>query len=105
MFKLRVKSLGRDDHLGLHVGDWVEVLGDESELNGTGPGTLAKILAPVEPHPDGGYLLVLSVDVAAHAAEHHPKLRRWDQMKEPRERGRGRSPPIPISSNWKTGSA
>ncbi|MBA2623255.1 MAG: hypothetical protein H0U88_06490, partial [Chthoniobacterales bacterium] len=80
-FKVRVKTLGRDDNLGLHVGDWVEVQGDETELNGEGPGTLAKILSPVEPHPDGGYTLILSVDVAKHAAEHHPKLRRWDQVK------------------------
>ena len=72
--KIQVKSLGRDQVLGLRIGDWVEVLGDTSELHGT-PGTLAKITDLDEAKRE----LTLSVDVSAHSGEDHPKVRRWDQ--------------------------
>jgi hypothetical protein len=68
--------------LALHIGDWVEVLGDETEL-GLGhekrderrPGTLARIK-----HIDEAErVLTLSHDVYQHHKEGHPKVRRWDQ--------------------------
>jgi hypothetical protein len=72
--KVKLKSQGRDQVLGLRVGDWVEVLGDTSELHGTA-GTLAQIDDLDEARRE----LTLSVDVSAHAAEGHPRVRRWDQ--------------------------
>jgi len=72
--KVKVKRLGRDQVLALHVGDWVEVLGDETELQGK-PGTLARI----ENVDEAERVLTLSVNVSAHSSEGHPKVRRWDQ--------------------------
>ncbi len=72
--KLRMSRLGRDEVLALHFGDWVEVLGDESELSGA-PGTLAQIIDIDEANLE----ITLSKNVSAHSAETHPKVRRWDQ--------------------------
>ncbi len=77
--KVRVKRLGRDQVLTLHPNDYVEILGDETELKGL-PGTLAAI-AP------GGIdeaerTLTLDRDVSGHAGEESPKVRRWDQKSE-----------------------
>ena len=72
--KVRVSRLGRDQVLTFRFGDWVEVIGDESELAGV-PGTLAQIVGIDEANRE----LTLSKNVAAHAAETHPKVRRWDQ--------------------------
>jgi hypothetical protein len=73
--QVRVKRLGRDEVLGLHQGNWVEVLGDTTELKGE-PGTLAQIT------PNGvdesEREVTLSVNVAVHQGEEHPKVRRWD---------------------------
>jgi hypothetical protein len=74
--KVRVKRLGRDQVLTLHANDWVEILGDETELKGQ-PGTLTAI-AP------GGIdeaelKLTLEADVSGHSGEAKPKVRRWDQ--------------------------
>ena len=74
--KVKLKRLGRDEVLTLHVGDWVEVLGDETELRGE-PGTLAQI------KPDGidetEWVITLTLDVSKHKEESHLKVRRWDQ--------------------------
>ncbi len=72
--KVRVSRLGRDQVLTFRFGDWVEVIGDQSELAGV-PGTLAQIVGIDEANRE----LTLSKNVAAHAAETHPKVRRWDQ--------------------------
>jgi hypothetical protein len=72
--KVRVSRLGRDQVLTFRFGDWVEVLGDQSELAGA-PGTLAEIVGIDEAARE----LTLSKDVSKHAAEAHPKVRRWDQ--------------------------
>jgi hypothetical protein len=77
--KVRVKRLGRDQVLTLHANDYVEILGDETELKGR-PGTLAAI-AP------GGIdeverMLTLDRDVSGHDGEERPKVRRWDQKSE-----------------------
>lgn len=72
--KVRVSRLGRDQVLTFRFGDWVEVLGDQTELAGT-PGTLAQIVGIDEANRE----LTLSKNIAAHATETHPKVRRWDQ--------------------------
>lgn len=74
--KVRVRRLGRDQVLTLHPNDYVEILGDETDLKGL-PGTLAAIA------PDGideaGRTLTLDRDVSAHMGEKHARVRRWDQ--------------------------
>ena len=74
--KIRLASLGHDQVLGLRPGDWVEVLGDETEVKGL-PGTLAQIVP--NGLDEGERILTLSADVSGHAQEGHPKVRRWDQ--------------------------
>jgi uncharacterized protein DUF6519/parallel beta helix pectate lyase-like protein len=70
--KIRTTSLGRDDVLGLHENDWVEVSDDASELAGL-PGTLAQI---TKIDPDN--ILTLSVAITGYDINGHPKVRRWD---------------------------
>ena len=74
--KVKVTSLGRDDVLGLHENDWVEVLDDAAELAGK-PGTLAQI---TKIDPDN--ILTLSKTVSGYDSAGHPKLRRWDSKDE-----------------------
>jgi hypothetical protein len=77
--KLRTTSLGRDDVLGLHENDWVEVLDDAAEL-ACQPGTLVQI-KKIDPdniltffNPLPGTLSVLDAD----GNPTHLKVRRWD---------------------------
>jgi len=72
--EVKLKLLGQDQALTLHKGDWVEVLGDETELKGD-PGTLARIETINERE------LTLSENVSTHEGEGHPKVRRWDNQK------------------------
>ena len=73
-------SLGRDDRLGLHVGDWTEVSDDASAARGeTGP------LLRVEEIDVVGRRVRLSDEPAAgvgRIASRHPLLRRWDQRRQ-----------------------
>lgn len=72
-----LQRLGHDEVLTVKVGDWVEVLGDETELHRR-PGTLGQIV------PDGidraDLEVELDTDVSAHAVEGHLKVRRWDHQ-------------------------
>jgi hypothetical protein len=70
--KISVTSLGRDDVLGLHKNDWVEILDDAAELAGK-PGKLAKINKI-----DSGNVLELSAAISGFDLNGHPKVRRWD---------------------------
>ena len=72
--QIKVKQLGKDFILKLKIGDWVEILGDETELKGE-PGTLAQI----DDIKEAQKIIILSKDISAHSHESHPKLRRWDQ--------------------------
>ena len=70
-----LQRMGPDEVLTVRVGDIVEVLGDETELNGR-PGTLSAISAD---GIDRARLeITLDEDVSAHSGEAHPKMRRWD---------------------------
>jgi len=71
--KVRVSSLGRDDVLGLHELDWVEVLDDEHELSGT-PGFLVQI----DKIDRERLIVTLKQDVSGFDLNAHAKLRRWD---------------------------
>ncbi len=83
--KVTLSRLGRDQVLTLHEGDWVEILGDETELWNK-PGTLTQVKQITQVGPAGlgeiGWELVLKDDVSIHAGESHLKLRRWDQGKD-----------------------
>lgn len=80
--KVRPSSLGRDDVLGFHDGDWVEIVDDHRELRGE-PGELRRI----EVDDAEGTIafagaalpadLQLTID---EAAERHLRVRRWDQV-------------------------
>lgn len=70
--KIRTTSLGRDDVLGLHLNDWVEILDDAAELAGV-PGTLAQIT-----NIDPDNILTLSTAISGYDIDGHPKVRRWD---------------------------
>lgn len=70
-----VSDLGRDQDLGFHPGDWVELLDDANELNGT-PGVLAQI-----ERVERGSRKVYFKDAPApfdYGGMHNPKMRRWD---------------------------
>jgi Family of unknown function (DUF6519) len=69
-----VERVERGGGLALKEGDWVEVLGDESELMLV-PGTMAR----VEGVDEGRQIVWLDGDASSHADESHLKLRRWDQ--------------------------
>lgn len=81
--ELIVQRIGRDQVLALHVGDWVEVLDDASELAGM-PGTMAQI----EEIDEAQRKLILSQAISGYQVGRHAKVRRWDQP----------SAPIPITA-------
>ncbi len=71
---LSVDRVQRDDYLGLHVDDWVEVVDDRHELSGI-PGTLARVT-----NADSNLnRITLDRSVTVHFAL-NPKLRKWDQV-------------------------
>jgi hypothetical protein len=70
-----VRRLGFDDVLTVRPGDWVEVLGDETELHGR-TGTLTQVATDGVDEAD--LEVTLNADVSAHADEGHLKVRRWD---------------------------
>jgi hypothetical protein len=76
--KIKVKGLGRDPVVRLGLGDWVEVSDDDSELKGE-PGTLAKIIEPID---ETTKEFTLSKEISGYSKEAHPKARRWDQKTE-----------------------
>jgi hypothetical protein len=69
---------------GLTVGDWVEVSGEESELDGA-VGTLARIADVRET------TVVLDGDVSRHSGERRPRIRRWDQRT---------GATVPVTTDW-----
>ncbi|HTP11617.1 MAG TPA: DUF6519 domain-containing protein, partial [Anaerolineae bacterium] len=75
--QVQVKSLGRDDVLGLHKFDWVEVSDDASELSGQ-HGTLAQILDIDTEHR----VLILDTSISGYDLNGHAKVRRWDSAGE-----------------------
>ncbi len=71
--RVRVASLGRDDVLGLHELDWVEVLDDVTELSGK-PGQLVQI----EKIDRERQIVTLKQPVDGFDVNRNAKLRRWD---------------------------
>ena len=71
--RVSVERVGPDPSLALRQGDWVEALGDRSELLLT-PGKMAR----VDEVDEAQRIVTLDRDVSSQADESHPKLRRWD---------------------------
>ena len=82
-----VDSIGRDEVLGFHAGEWIEILDDWQELHGL-PGLLRRIrpgdgvdsatrsILLEDPLPAG----LFPVDAQGRTtAERHTRIRRWDQ--------------------------
>ena len=85
--QLTVASLGRDDVLGFHPGEWIELVDDVGELGAPfAPGFMARLVEPVE-----GRTLTLDRDLPAtlqslagrpdDIAASHLRVRRWDQSR------------------------
>ena len=85
--RLVVDSVGRDEVLGFHAGEWIEILDDWHELHGR-PGLLRRIrpgdgvnsatrsILLEDPLPAG----LFPVDAQGRTtAERHTRIRRWDQ--------------------------
>lgn len=82
--RVSLASLGRDARTALSVGDWVEIMDDDTELAGE-PGILAQVervdtvdIAVTLKAPDGTAPIWPEYDDKTSA---HPLLRRWDHSK------------------------
>lgn len=74
VFKVKLKQIGRDKILKIKENDWLEISGDETDFDVENAGTISQVT-----HVDEAQrILTLSVDVAQHKDEDHPKVRRWD---------------------------
>jgi hypothetical protein len=89
--RLEVDSLGRDASLGFKNGDWVEIVDDETERNGT-PGRLARI----QEIDAAGSAIILEADPGTIDLTLNPKLRRWDQVGLASEVGDG----VEMTNTW-----
>lgn len=90
-----LRRLGHDDVLTVRAGDWVEVLGESTELNGW-HGTLARVVPDGIDHTD--LRVTLSRSVTEHAGVARLKMRRWDHRETddvPLVDGA-----IPIQTDW-----
>lgn len=74
--RVKAKTLGRDQVLGLKKGDWVELASDTTDRTPSS-GTLAQIIDITS-----DLIVQLSKDVSSHNGQTHPKLRRWDQASD-----------------------
>lgn len=72
VFKISLNQKGKDEILKIKQQDWIEISGDDTDLDTENPGSLAKVLK-VE-----GMVLTLDTDVSAHKNESFPKIRRWE---------------------------
>jgi hypothetical protein len=79
-----VDSLGRDEHLGLKKGDWVEVVDDDLVLwNQPGPLFQVDAVDPVEMQVTLKARAGVAMPVYDESSTTHPLLRRWDHQAGP----------------------
>jgi uncharacterized protein DUF6519 len=76
VFRVKAKTLGHDQTLGLKKGDWVELASDTTDLTPLS-GTLVQI---EDITPD--LIIQLSKNISAHNGQSNPKLRKWDQASD-----------------------
>ena len=77
---IKVTSLGRDRVLRFQAGDWVEILDDDSELDGKA-GMLTKVIAPPD---EANRTITVSPSIPGGLFDptdptRHTRVRRWDQ--------------------------
>jgi hypothetical protein len=70
-------NLGRDKHLGLTVGDWVEIVDDDMTLRNE-PGKLVQVEAIDPTNMTVTFKTVTDMPRYANDDPKHPLLRRWD---------------------------
>ncbi len=91
--QLQVASVGRDDVLRFHDGDWVEILDDHLEFSGQ-PGVIRRILhvnpdtntielEPGNPIPGATFPTIDAQGTLE--VDRHTRLRRWDQSGQVRD--------------------
>ena len=74
-----VEHLGRDDRFGLEIGDWVEVVDDDTALDTANE--MPEQLFEVNDIDTTELIVTLSgAPNAGHDSARHPFLRRWDQQ-------------------------
>lgn len=71
--RVELVRMGRDAMLSIKKDDWTEILGDKTDLHGTG-GTIAQ----VDVADTATRIVTFKSDVDAHETEAHPIVRRWD---------------------------
>jgi len=69
-------TLGEDEVLGLSLGDWVEVLDDDTELAGE-TGTLVRVDG-IDPG-ERSITITPAIPAATFAVARHARVRRWDE--------------------------
>jgi hypothetical protein len=93
-----LEHLGRDDRLGLRVGDWVEVVDDDQVLQARAEGLLRVIeVDRVEKR------VTLEGQLPAETGQDmdkHPLLRRWEQKARDDEELRGGARPVVEEEAW-----
>ncbi len=77
---IKVTGLGRDRVLRFQAGDWVEILDDDSELDGQA-GVLTKVIAPPD---EANRTITVSPSIPGGLFDptdptRHTRVRRWDQ--------------------------
>ena len=71
-FKIDLQGNGKDELLKIKPHDWIEISGDETDLDTEKTGTLVKVLEVA------GTVLTIDRDVSAYKNETSPKIRRWE---------------------------
>ncbi len=90
--EIEVQDLGRSDHLGLAVSQWVEYLDDRLEMHGDTGNLL--LIDDIDPAENKITFKTGSSMPASSEEEFHPRLRRWDQDKAAPAEG------ITITDKW-----
>ncbi len=72
VFQVRLNQPGKDNYLKIKQGDYVEISSEESDLDTTTAGIMAKVDGVDET------LITLDTDVGSFKDQSLPKLRRWD---------------------------
>jgi len=80
--RLTVLSLGRDQTLGFHPGDWIEILDDIVELTGVPNGTPGELCLIDSVDPSGPYIQLtapVTLTFPSDPTTTHTRIIRWDQ--------------------------
>jgi hypothetical protein len=76
--RIILKQPAKDADLSLHVNDWVEVSGEQTELDCV-PGTMAQVASESDGTNINKGIIVLRVDLSKYVSQSYVKIRRWDQ--------------------------